>query len=105
MPGSLAANRPTSLKLPAALKSQLEINAQNAGVSLHALMIQTLAESVKRTRLKESFAHDSTVALDSMKASNQGYELGDVKAYFSAMAQHRQGQQPRPQDLQAKRLA
>jgi hypothetical protein len=105
MPATATANRPTSLKLPAVLKSQLEQDAQNAGISLHALMIQTLAESVKRTRLKESFAQDSKIALDTMKTSNQGYELGDVKAYFSAMAQHRQGLQPRPQDLQPTRLA
>ena len=46
------ASKPTSLKLPAALKTQLEINAQSAGISLHAFMVQTLADSVQRTRLR-----------------------------------------------------
>ena len=43
--------KPTSLKLPAALKTQLENDAQSAGVSLHAFMVQTLADSVRRTRI------------------------------------------------------
>jgi predicted transcriptional regulator len=93
------ASKPTSLKLPAALKTQLEINAQNAGVSLHALMVQTLAESVHRTRLREAFIQDSQAALSDMKASGLGYELGQVRTYFSELASHRKGLQAKPQDL------
>jgi hypothetical protein len=36
------ANHPTSLKLPAALKAQLELDAKNAGLTLHAFMVQTM---------------------------------------------------------------
>lgn len=99
-----AANHPTSLKLPAALKAQLELDAQNAGLTLHAFMVQTLADSVHRTRLREAFALDSATALRDMKASGSGYEVNDVRAYFSAMSRHRKGLQARPQDLQPTRL-
>ena len=98
------ANHPTSLKLPAALKAQLEIDAKNAGLSLHAFMVQTLADSVRQTRLRESFTLDSATALRDMKASGSGYEVDDVRAYFSAMGRHRKGLQARPQDLQPTRL-
>jgi predicted transcriptional regulator len=93
------ASKPTSLKLPAALKTQLEINAQSAGISLHAFMVQTLADSVHRTRLREAFIQDSQVALADMKASGLGYELGDLRTYFSELSQHRKGLQTKPQDL------
>ncbi len=98
------ASKPTSLKLPAALKTQLEDDAQKAGLSLHAFMVQTLAESVRRTRLREAFTRDSLTALNDMKASGSGYELGHVRAYFSNLANHHKGLQAKPQDLAPTRL-
>jgi len=98
MPPTSVASKPTSLKLPAALKAQLEDVAKNAGLSLHAFMLQALADSVRRTRLREAFATDSMAALRDMKASGLGYELGDVRAYFSELAGHRKGLQAKPRN-------
>jgi len=104
MPATSVANHPTSLKLPAALKAQLELDAKNAGQTLHAFMVQTLADSVRQTRLRETFTQDSATALHDMKASASGYEVDDVRAYFSAMGRHRKGLQARPEGLQPTRL-
>jgi hypothetical protein len=93
------ANKPTRLKLPAALKTQLEDCAQRAGLGLHAYMIQTLTDSVRRARQREAFAVDSMDALRDLKASGLGYELGDVRAYFSQLSSHRKELQPTPSDL------
>ena len=93
------ASKPTSLKLPASIKTQLEEDARKAGLSLHAYMVQTLADSVRRTRLREAFEGDSMKALSDMKASKSGYELGNVRAYFSDLAKHRKGLQAKPHDL------
>jgi len=101
---TVPANKPTSLKLPAALKTQLEMDAQKAGISLHAFMVQTLAESVHRTLLREAFAQDSQAALSDMKASDVGYELGSVRAYFSDMSKHRKGLQTKPKALAPTRM-
>ena len=98
------ASKPTSLKLPAALKTQLEDDAQRAGLSLHAYMVQTLADSVRRTRLREAFTRDSMTALSDMKTSGSGYELGNVRAYFSDLAGHRKGLQAKPRDLVSTRM-
>jgi hypothetical protein len=99
MPTIRIARKPTSLKLPAALKTQLENDAQSAGLSLHAFMVQTLADSVRRTRLREAFTRDSMTAVSDMKISGSGYKLGDVRAYFSELASHRKGLQAKPRDL------
>lgn len=104
MPTPRSASQPTSLKLPAALKTQLEHDARQAGLSLHAFMVQTLADSVRRTRLRAAFAQDAATALSDMKTSAVGYELGAVRGYFSELASHRQGQQAKPQDLAPTRL-
>jgi len=98
------ASKPTSLKLPAVLKTQLEDDARKAGLSLHAFMVQTLADSVRRTRLREAFARDSMAALSDMKTSGSGYELGHVRAYFSDLASHRKGLQAKPRDLEPTRM-
>ena len=93
------ASKPTSLKLPAELKTQLEQEAQRAGLSLHAFMGETRADSGRRTRLRDAWAQDSINALSDMTASGSGHELGDVRAYFSRLARHRQGLQAKPGDL------
>ena len=96
--------KPTSLKLPAGLKAQLEDVAQNAGLSLHAFMIQTLAETVRRAQMREAFAQDSVDALRDMKTSGRGYELSDVRRYFSQLAEHRKGLRVKPVAPQPTRL-
>lgn len=104
MPVTSDTSRPTSLKLPAALKAQLALDAQNAGLSLHAFMVQTLADAARRTRLREAFTQDAMTALNEMKSSGLGYELADVRTYFSAMTLHRTGLQAKPQALAPTRL-
>jgi hypothetical protein len=99
------ASKPTSLKLPAALKTQLEDDAQKAGLSLHAFMLQTLADSVRRTRLREAFTRDSMTALSDMKTSGSGYELGNVRAYFSQLTNHRKDLQTKPRNLKPTRIS
>lgn len=49
-------------------------------------MIQALADSVRRTQMREAFAQDSIDALREMKTSGLGYELGDVRTYLSQLA-------------------
>jgi hypothetical protein len=104
MKSSNVASKPTSLKLPAALKPQLESDAQRAGVSLHAFMVQTLADSMRRARLRDAFMQGSLAALSDMKTSQSGYELGNARAYFSDLASHRKGLKPKPGDLAPTRI-
>lgn len=98
-------SKPTSLKLPAALKAQIEDVASRAGVSAHAFMVQAIADSVQRICLRESFTVDAANALRDMRASGLGHELGDVRKHFSALAQHRKGRGPKPPALAPKRIA
>ena len=95
---------PTSLKLPSALKLQLEEDARQVGMSLHAFMVNTLADAAQRKRLRQSFAQDSADALADMKATGTGHALDDVRVYFSQLKSHRQGQAARPADLQPKKM-
>jgi hypothetical protein len=95
---------PTSLKLPCALKLQLEEDAKQMGISLHAFMVNTLADAAQRKRLRQSFAQDSADALADMKATGTGHALDDVRVYFSQLKSHRQGQGEQPAKLQPKKM-
>jgi len=101
---AVPANIPTSLKLPGALKQQLEEDAKQMGMSLHAFMVSTLAEAAQRKRLRQTFAQDSAEALALMKATGTGHALEDVRAYFSQLKEHRQGQSAPPAPLQPKKM-
>ncbi len=107
MPANVAASAatsPTSLKLPNALKLQLEEDAQQMGMSLHAFMLNTLADAAQRKRLRQGFAQDAADALANMKATGKGHALDDVRAYFDQMKKHRQGQAKRPVALRHEKL-
>jgi len=95
---------PTSLKLPGALKLQLEEDAKQMGMSLHAYMVSTLADAAQRKRLRQKFAHDSADALALMKATGTGHALADVRVYFSQLKEHRQGLSAPPAPLQPKKM-
>ena len=95
-----SASIPTSLKLPGALKLQLEEDAKQMGMSLHAFM----ADAAQRKRLKQTFAQDSAEALAVMKASGKGHALDDVRLYFSELKEHRQGKRAPPAPLKPKKM-
>ena len=101
---AVPASTPTSLKLPGALKLQLEEDAKQMGMSLHAFMVSTLAEAVQRKRLRQTFGQDSADALAVMKATGKGHALDDVRLYFSQLKEHRQGQSAPPAPLQPKKM-
>ncbi|WP_143473942.1 hypothetical protein [Limnohabitans sp. 15K] len=99
-----SATIPTSLKLPGALKLQLEEDAKQMGMSLHAFMVSTLADAAQRKRLRQTFAQDAADALADMKASGKGHSLDDVRLYFSQLKEHRQDKSAPPAPLQPKKM-
>ncbi|MEY3778844.1 MAG: hypothetical protein RL103_1052 [Pseudomonadota bacterium] len=101
---AVPASIPTSLKLPGALKQQLEEDAKQMGMSLHAFMVSTLADAAKRKRLRQQFAQDSAEALAEMKATDTAHELTDVRVYFSQLKEHRQGNSAPPAPLYPKKM-
>jgi hypothetical protein len=54
--------------------------------------------------LREAFTRESLNALSDMKASGSGYELGNVRAYFSELSSYRKGLQDKPRDLAPTRM-
>ena len=90
MPPTIA----TSLKLPAELKAAIDEDAKKLGMSSHAYMVKTLADTAERVRLRERFHQDSLEALREMEETELGYDWEEVKTYLHARATQRDT--PRP---------
>lgn len=101
MPPTIA----TSLKLPAELKAAIDEDAKKLGMSSHAYMVKTLADSAERSRLREGFHQDSLDALREMNETGLGHDWMDVKAYFRQLAEFHAGRGERPVPLIPKKLA
>jgi predicted transcriptional regulator len=101
MPPTIA----TSLKLPAELKAAIDEDAKKLGMSSHAYMVKTLAESAERSRLRERFHQDSFDALHEMNETGLGHDWDEVKTHFRKMAEFRAGRGERPVPLVPKKLA
>ena len=94
----------TSLKLPVELKAAIDADAKKLGISSHAYMVKTLAETTERARLQGQFVQDSLDALSAMDRTGLGHGWSDVQAYFSQMAEFRAGRGERPAPLVPKKL-
>ena len=90
------ASRPTSLKLPAALKARIDDLAGKEGLSPHAFMLNTLAAATEQAYRRTQFQRDAKEALREMKTTGLGHALGDVNQYFEKLAVFRAGKGPRP---------
>lgn len=91
-----AAPQPTSLKLPAGLKQQIDDLAAKRGQTAHGFMLQTLAEATERARLREQFVADAQEALHDMVENGREYDLADVREYFARRDKWRKGAGPKP---------
>ena len=85
---------PTSLKLPASVKAQIDESARKAGISAHAFMVKTLADASERARLQEQFHLDAVASFEEVQSSGLAYEWEEVKTYLRARAKDRST--PRP---------
>lgn len=105
LPPRPGAFQPTSLKLPLALKAQIDETARKAGISPHAFMLQTLAAATEQANLREQFQRDAQDAQAQMKASGLGHELSAVQDYFARLADFRAGKGRKPRKPSPKPIA
>lgn len=80
----------TSLQLPTELKAPIDKDAKKLGMSRHACMVKTLADSAERSRLPDRFTQDALDAERDMLGRG-GHDWEDVKACLVA---RRRGEKP-----------
>lgn len=90
----------TSIKLPEALKDQIQHFAAEKRVSAHAFMLRTLEEEVQRLRDRAAFEAEAEAAAAATDAGEPVYALDEVERYIKAKLRARatgeQVERPRP---------
>ncbi len=86
----------TSIKLPPALKAELEKLARRSGESTHAVMVRALTEHVAAAKRYRSFLDDAARADAAMQDSGVGYAMQDVHAYVAAKVRGKRAKRPSP---------
>lgn len=85
---------PSSIKLPAQLKKDIDELARRDNITAHAYMLNALLEKTQHQRLRDQFAQDAQLAEDETIASGSAYHFDDVRAYLLARQTDRNA--PRP---------
>lgn len=73
---------PSSIKLPAQLKKDIEALAQRDNITPHAYMLNALLEKTQHQRLRDQFAQDAQQAESDTLAAGSAYHFDDVRTYL-----------------------
>lgn len=85
----------TSLKLPDALKAELDRLARQSGETTHAIMVRALREHVVAANRYREFLDDARRADATMIESGMGYAADKVEEYILAKARGEKAKRPR----------
>lgn len=90
----------TSLKLPDALKKDIQQLAIEKKISVNAFMVSVLEEEIERRKARAAFLADGEAAIMDIEAGGPVYEASEVRRYITEKLQaHGTGvkvERPRP---------
>jgi len=87
---------PTTIKLPATLKKRIASLVKHTGQSVHAFMLEAIAEKAELAEKRRLFVEDALEAEREMEASGKAYDAEDVHQYLRERAQGKQPKRPQP---------
>lgn len=87
---------PTSIKLPASVKAQIDEAATKAGMSSHGFMVKALVDAAARARLRGQFDEDALASLQKTQASGLAFDFADIESYLTARSRAEKPARPAP---------
>lgn len=84
----------TTIRLPEELKARVERLAAASGGTVHAFMLDAIAEVTERMERRQDFDAEATRRLQHMQESGEYLALDDLRGYATALA--RGGQPAKP---------
>jgi len=87
---------PTTIKLPATLKKRIASLVKHTGQSVHAFMLEAIAEKAELAEKRRLFVEDALEAEKEMEASGLAYDAADVHHYLRERSQGKQPKRPQP---------
>jgi predicted transcriptional regulator len=86
----------TSVKLPSALKARVAELSHCEGKTVHAWLVEAIAQQVARSEMREVFIADALTAADAIDAGAAVYAAEEVHAYLISRASGVRARRPRP---------
>jgi predicted DNA-binding protein len=83
----------TSVKIPARTKARIERAAKEAGVTVHAYLLEAIERAAARADRRREFVGEAVAAREEIRRTGMVLRGKDVHAYFKAK---RAGKNPAP---------
>lgn len=74
----------TSVKIPAHVKEGVAAAAAEAGVTVHAWLLQVIEQATARAAMRRAFVESALAARERFKRTGLAVPAGEVDAYFAA---------------------
>lgn len=87
---------PTTLKVPDDLRARLAAQAEAAGKSAHAYMLEALREKADREDRRREYLAAGAEALDEYERTGIAYAMEDVEQYILGVAAGKKPRRPKP---------
>ena len=86
---------PTTLKLPDDLKNRVAALVEGTGRSVHAFMVDAIAQQTILAERRKAFVTDAKTAQEDMNRTGKGYPAEEVHAYMGARSEGKKAPRPR----------
>lgn len=87
---------PTTLKVPDDLRARLAAQAEAAGKTPHAYMLEALREKAERTDRRREYLDAGAAALAQYERTGIAYAMEDVEQYVLGIAAGKTPRRPKP---------
>lgn len=86
----------TSVKLPPHVKALAARAAKDAGVTVHAFLVEMIEQGTKRAMQRREFVRAAVASRDRYRRTGLAHRAEDVFAYLDAKAEGKEARRPKP---------
>ena len=94
----------TTIRLPEDLKARVERLATESGGTVHAFMLDAIAEVTDRLERRRDFEAEAERRLQRMQKTGEYLTLDDLRSYASALARGDRPAKPKPRTMAPEEL-
>ena len=95
----------TTIRLPAELRARIETAAAARGSTMHAFMLEAIAEATERLERRQDFEAEAERRLQHMQQTGEYLTHDDLRGYAMALARGERPAKPSPRTMTPEDLA